>query len=324
VQDLSDFMTQAMGVQSVGSSQTDDPNVTVPPGGTIDTDGHIILTGNNGVDNRIQIDLSGMSMTYTDPVSGDSITEQVDMRWTEKQAAVGSGAITDSVVYDSLGTSLPLRLTMVLDQRNGTETTYRWFADSANNSSGTTAKIAVGTGTVTFDTSGNFKKAYEDTVNIYRDGFPTVNPLTFRLDFSRISGLATSADALAVTRQDGSAAGTLNSFIVGENGTITGVFSNGITRTLAQIRLARFANPSGLDQRGQNLYAVGVNSGLAVEGNPGSQGIGSVVAGASELSNTDIGASLIDLILASTMYRGNARVITTVQQMFDELMNLRR
>jgi flagellar hook protein FlgE len=213
---------------------------------------------------------------------------------------------------------------MVLDQRTGTETTYRWFADSADNSFGSTAAIAVGTGTVTFDTAGNFKKAYEDTVNVYRDGFPTVNPLTFHLDFSRISGLATDSDTLAVTRQDGSAAGTLTSFIVGEDGIITGSFSNGISRTLAQVRLARFANPSGLDQRGQNLYAVGVNSGLAVEGDPGSQGIGGIVAGASELSNTDIGASLIDLILASTMYRGNARVITTVQQMFDELMNLRR
>jgi len=97
-----------------------------------------------------------------------------------------------------------------------------------------------------------------------------------------------------------------------------------VTRDLGQIRLARFANPAGLEQRGENMYAPGVNSGLPVEGNPGEQGIGGIVAGAVELSNTDIGGNLIDLILASTMYRGNSRVITTVQQMFDELMNLRR
>jgi len=111
---------------------------------------------------------------------------------------------------------------------------------------------------------------------------------------------------------------------VGEDGRISGVFSNGITRSLGQIRLARFGNPTGLEQKGQNMYATGVNSGLPVEGNPGEQGIGSIIAGAVELSNTDVGSNLIDLILASTMYRGNTRVITTSQQMLDELLSIHR
>ena len=153
---------------------------------------------------------------------------------------------------------------------------------------------------------------------------PSTSPLEFELDFSEISGLAADEATLAVTRQDGSGPGTLTSFIVGEDGTIRGVFSNGITRDLGQIRLARFGNPAGLEQRGENLYSTGVNSGLPVEGNPGEQGIGSIIAGATELSNTDIGKNLIDLILASTMYRGNTRVITTSQEMLDELLALRR
>ena len=127
-----------------------------------------------------------------------------------------------------------------------------------------------------------------------------------------------------MARQDGSPPGTLTSFIVGEDGLITGVFSNGISRSLAQVRLARFGNPAGLEQLGQNLFATGVNSGLPIQGNPGQEGIGKVVAGAVELSNTDIGANLTDLILASTMYRGNARVITTTEQLFDELLALKR
>jgi len=322
VQDLIDFMTQALGIQSVGSSKVDGSTGTAAPGGSIDADGHIILTGNNGVENAIEIDLAGMTMTYVE--DGVTHTDTIDMGWTQKQEAVGTGAITDTVVYDSLGNALSLRITMVLESRSSSETVYRWFADSADNSSGSTAKIAVGTGTVSFDTSGNFLRANQDTVALYRDGYPTVNPLTFDLDFSEISGLSSKTNTLAVTRQDGSAAGTLSSFIVGEDGLITGVFSNGISRTLGQIRLARFINPNGLEQRGENLYASGVNSGLPIEGDPGTQGIGSIVAGAIELSNTDIGGNLIDLILASTMYRGNARVITTIQDMFDELMSLRR
>ena len=100
--------------------------------------------------------------------------------------------------------------------------------------------------------------------------------------------------------------------------------SNGISRDLGQMRLARFTNPEGLEQRGQNLYAQGVNTGLPIEGRPGENGIGTVVAGALELSNTDIGGDLVTLVLASTMYRSNARVITATQQLFDELLNLRR
>jgi flagellar hook protein FlgE len=148
--------------------------------------------------------------------------------------------------------------------------------------------------------------------------------LEFELDFSQISGLATPRSTVAVTRQDGSPPGVLSSFIIGEDGIIRGVFSNGVTRNLGQIRLARFANPAGLEQRGQNLFAEGVNSGLPIEGDPGQQGIGSIIAGALELSNTDIGGNLIDLIIASTMYRGNTRVISTVQQLLDELLALRR
>jgi len=102
------------------------------------------------------------------------------------------------------------------------------------------------------------------------------------------------------------------------------VFTSGVTRDLGQIRMVKFANPDGLVQKGQNNFAQGVNSGLPIEGDPGTQGIGSIVSGAVELSNTDIGKNLIELVLATTQYRGNARVITAAQQMLDELLNLRR
>jgi len=331
VQDLMDFMDEAMGIQPttadptvpIPQSETAVPGVFANPGGTVDTQGRITLTANNGVDNAIQIKLSGMSLTYTS--GGQSYTETVNLPFGSFQQAVGESAVTDTLVYDSLGIPLSLRITAVLENRNSTETTYRWFADSADNQPPSpSSAIAVGTGTITFDSEGSFKRATNSTVNIHRDGYPSIDPLVFSLDFSQISGLATAKSSLAVSRQDGFAPGVLTSFIVGEDGKISGVFSNGATRDLGQIRLVHFANPNGLEQRGQNLFAAGVNSGLPVEGDPGSQGIGSIIAGAVELSNTDIGGNLIDLILASTMYRANTRVITTAQQMLDELLALRR
>ena len=93
---------------------------------------------------------------------------------------------------------------------------------------------------------------------------------------------------------------------------------------LGQLVLARFSNPVGLQQRGNNLFSQGINSGLPVQGSPGENGIGSIVGGALELSNTDMGQDLVDLVLASTHYRANSRVITATQQLFDELLNLRR
>jgi flagellar hook protein FlgE len=72
------------------------------------------------------------------------------------------------------------------------------------------------------------------------------------------------------------------------------------------------------------MFGVGINSGLPIESDPGLAGLGQIKAGALELSNTDVGQNLIDLILASTHYRSNTRVITTAQQLLDELLNLRR
>ncbi|MCC6125573.1 MAG: flagellar hook-basal body complex protein [Pirellulales bacterium] len=327
VADLLDFMSESLGIQKrtgtngiPQSIDTADPDNKGPydPGASI-VDGVVNIVGNNGTFNAVDISLSGLQFV----TAGGKNT--VNMPFTKYQDAIGESTMTDFLVYDSLGTACNVRITADLESVSETGTVYRWFADSSSNQTPTDSPtIAVGTGTITFDGKGKFVSATNDKVTIYRSGTPAVSPLVFKLDFLNISGLGEKSSALQMKSQDGSAPGKLSSFIVGEDGRITGVFSNSIKRDLGQIRLARFSNPAGLQQKGQNLYASGVNSGVPIEGNPGQQGIGSIIAGAVELSNTDIGGSLTDLILASTMYRGNARVITTTQQLFDELLALKR
>lgn len=325
VLNLMDFMEEAMGIQIPPGLDSSHPipadSVTGwNPGGRVNTaEGRIMMVANTGVGNAIDVGLSGMILVHE-----DNSIENIDLPWSSYQSAVGESAVTDFIVYDTLGIPIAVRLTAVLESRTSTATTYRWYADSPDNDPATGVKIAVGTGLIQFDGEGNFVAATEETVSIDRRNVSSASPLEFELDFRQISGLATDNSTLAVSRQDGSGPGVLTSFIVGEDGRIRGVFSNGMTRDLGQIRLARFGNPSGLEQRGENMFAAGVNSGLPVEGNPSEQGIGSIIAGAQELSNTDIGGDLIDLILASTMYRSNTRVITTAQQMLDELLSLRR
>ena len=328
MQDLLDFMSQAMGIQTA----LDDPQNPIPtsinniPGETLPLvagatiqNGQIRFVSNNGVDNELSIDLSSFRLTTE---TGEVQTP--NLGFGSIQDPEGESAVADFVVFDTLGIAINVRVTAVLESLTDTSSVYRWFADASGNSPLTGADISVGTGLVTFDGEGNMIATTNDRVSIERRNLPSADPLEFSLNFGQVSGLASDNSSLAAARQDGSSAGTLNSFIIGEDGVIRGVFSNGVSRDLGQIRLARFANPVGLEQRGQNLFAQGVNSGLPVEGSAGEEGMGAIIAGAKELSNTDIGRNLIELVLATTQYRGNARVITAAQQLLDELLNLRR
>jgi flagellar hook protein FlgE len=323
------FLALASGIQTSMPGSTDPipdslnhipgESGTLTPGVSVTSDSRIRVVSNNGVSNAVDIPSSSFQMQVSD---GSTITP--NLGFSSVQDAVGESAWTDFIVYDSLGIPLDVRLTTVLQSRDSSCTTYRWFADCGENDpSGPDYRIAVGTGLISFDGEGNMIEADNPVINIERQDYPSVNPLVFNLDFSQVSGFATDTSTIAASRQDGSPVGTLTSYSVGEAGEIMGVFSNGISRTLGQIRLARFANPTGLEQRGENLYGLGFNSGLPVEGNPGDMGIGTIVAGALELSNTDTGANLIELLLASTQYRANSRVISTAQTLLDDLLNMR-
>jgi flagellar hook protein FlgE len=326
VQDLVDFMTAVFGIHTtaddplIPTSIDESTGSPVNPGGyVIGSDGTLRFVGNNGVSNAISIDNQAFTMTST-----TGVQTTPNLVFTSTQQAVGQSATTTFNVYDSLGIPLDLRVTTVLESTSDTATTYRWFAESPGNDTVTGIDVTVGTGLIQFDGDGNLVPGSDPIILIDRANIASTQPLEIALDFTNVSGLAAEQSSLNAAFRDGFAAGTLSSYIVGEDGVITGVFTNGASRTLGQVRLARFANPAGLEARGENLFALGVNSGLPIEGNPGENGIGELIAGATELSNTDIGKNLIDLILASTQYRGNTRVITTSQQLFDELLNLRR
>ena len=328
IQDLTNFMKDSLGIVS-DSGDANNPvaaskNLITGESGTLlpnsyFSNGAIRFVSNTGKDNEVSIDLTSFRIrdlngTITNP----------NLNFGSVQEAKGQSAVTDFIAYDSLGLPIRMRLTATLEERNDQQTIYRWYADSADNSVRGSKEIAVGTGLIRFDGNGNFVSSTNSTVAVDRFGLPSTKPLQFNLDFNNLSGLAAERASLAASRQDGSPPGVLTSYVIGEDGTVRGVFSNGISRDLGQIRLARFSNPGGLEQRGQNLFAQGINTGLPIEGRPAENGLGTISSGALELSNTDVGGDLVTLVLASTQYRSNARVITATQQLFDELLNLRR
>ena len=314
VQDLIDFIDQASGIQpSSADSQNPLPG---NPGGSVDTaNSSIQFVSNNGDPNAVSIGLSALQVVT--PTG----TQSVNLNFNTTQTAVGTGASTNVVVYDSLGDPLNVTINAVLQSTSASGTVYRWSADSGDNQPTTGNSIAVGTGEVEFDSQGNLVNVTQrPDIRSVAAAAPRM-PLQFNLNFSAVSGLSVSSSTLAASRQDGSATGTLSSFTIDGSGLITGVFSNGVTRDLGQVQLASFANDSGLQQKGQNLYAAGVDSGLPIVGTAGSAGTGSIVAGALEQSNTDIGQNLINLITASTEYRSSAQVISTVQTLYETLLS---
>jgi flagellar hook protein FlgE len=323
VGDLMRFFNQSLGIQTgsgiPNSKNAADPSTPYTPGAQI-IDGKITVVGNNGVDNDVTI--SSLALT---PDSGTK--EAVDLPFSQVQAGVGQSASTSFTVYDSLGIACPVTVTAVLQSTSSTATTYRWFADSTSNLTTGSAQVAIGTGLITFDGNGNVVSVVPNTISINRDGIASSKPLVITLNFDNVSGLAvTTGSSLSPASNgvDGFGPGTLTSYTISGDGVITGVFDNSAKRELAQIRLANFTNPNGLVQLGQNLYAAGVNSGSPQYGNPGEKGIGTIQSGSVELSNADVGSSLIDLILASTMYRSNTKVISTVQTMLETLLQLQR
>jgi len=144
----------------------------------------------------------------------------------------------------------------------------------------------------------------------------------FNMDLGAVAALATKSQNLHMIDQDGAGAGVLYDYSINNHGVIIGTFTSGVTRPLGQVLLAHFVNNEGLVQRGDNLFSVGANSGPPVIGVPGQGVFGAIKGNSLEMSNTDIGNELIDMISASAMYRANSKIVTTSNEMLATLLNM--
>ena len=125
-------------------------------------------------------------------------------------------------------------------------------------------------------------------------------------------------------RHSGATSCLLGAFSLGADGSVTGVFSNGRNRVIGQIAMASFSNPSGLEKVGGSFYRPTPNSGLAQIGVSGTGGRGSIAGGTLEMSNVDLAQEFTSLISAQRGFQANSRVITTADELLQELVNLKR
>lgn len=118
--------------------------------------------------------------------------------------------------------------------------------------------------------------------------------------------------------------GSLRNISIGADGVITGQFSNGVTRSLAQVVVADFTNAQGLMHESDSVYSQSANSGDPVFGRPGSQSTTTLQSGTLEMSNVDLAGQFTEMITTQRGYQANARVITTSDSLLQELVGLVR
>ncbi|HLR41973.1 MAG TPA: flagellar basal body rod protein FlgG [Pseudogracilibacillus sp.] len=118
--------------------------------------------------------------------------------------------------------------------------------------------------------------------------------------------------------------GDAQSFSVAENGIVNYVDAGGNTVEAGRIRLVNFANPEGLEKVGGNLYHASANSGEPVDGVPGEEGLGSLKPGTLEMSNVELAEEFTEMIVSQRGFQANTRIITTSDEILQELVNLKR
>jgi flagellar hook protein FlgE len=228
-------------------------------------------------------------------------------------------------VYDSLGTKHELKMVMWKTAPDK----WEWKFDKTGMDI-TAAGITevAGTHPITFKSDGSVDAAAGFVVpKVKFTPNSGAADVTLSLDLgTSVNGLSQFAgSSTAVMRdQDGYTNGTLQSFSIDATGTIVGSFTNGTTQPLGQVLLADFNNPAGLIRAGDNMYSVSPNSGSPVIGVASEGSTSSIASGALEMSNVDLAQEFTNMIVAQRGFQANGRVITTSDQMLQELVELKR
>ncbi len=148
-----------------------------------------------------------------------------------------------------------------------------------------------------------------------------VDPLQITLDFSSVTQFAADSTA-AIESQDGSPQGTLDDISIDGRGIIRGLFTNGVTLDLAQVLLASIPNEEGLIKVGDSMFQSSPNTGQPVLGEATERGRGAISSGTLELSNVDLATEFTDLIITQRGFQANSRVISTGDEVLNELVNI--
>lgn len=217
-------------------------------------------------------------------------------------------------IYDSLGNSHEMSTFFVKTGSNA------WNVHVTVDGAGVGGASALAfnsTGVLTTPASGKIATAPIVLTNGATSG------TTISIDLTGTTQFGNDNEVKKLT-QDGFTSGSLVAFAIGQDGVITGKYSNEQSNPLGQVVLSSFVNPNGLKSKGDNVWAETAASGQPLTGSPGAgTKLGALASGALEGSNVDLTAELVNLIIAQRTYQANAQTVKTQDQVMQTLMNMR-
>jgi len=261
---------------------------------------------------------------------------------------------TEFDIYDSYGNAHQLQMNFQKVVGNPNQWTVTVNVDPAA-AVGTETRVGLGTTdgvtntyTLNFDNMGTLQSITDSAGNVSNPEGEIIlqasfnvpdsnldeggNPYrqTFNLNLGTIGSMentitqSASASSTKANYQDGYKLGYLDNFKIDQSGTITGVYSNGSTRTIGKIAMASFTNQGGLEKQGDTMFAESINSGIANVGESGSAGKGKLISGTLEMSNVDLTEQLTDMIVTQRGFEANSKTIQTGDSMLETVLSLKR
>jgi flagellar hook protein FlgE len=295
------------------------------------TTGNITFSGQQSQANAteacvVHVNLNSSDTAYT----SDGFT-----LGTNDDSPSGYNESTTIRVYDNLGAAHDVTMYFVkVDNAGAVSWNVHHVITDPDDSSKLIDASAASPQVLTFGTDGSLTDDNSGTAIDFDLGGASDQSITF--DFGTGTGEANPgtgfdgttqfAAPFSVTSlsQDGFGAGTVSSLTIAEDGTISASFTNGQTRVVGQVALARFMDPSSLKKLGRNLFEETYESGQAVIANPETSGTGRVLANNLELSNVDLAKEFVKLISAQRAFQANSRIITATDSVMQELVNIIR
>ncbi|HOJ43378.1 MAG TPA: flagellar hook-basal body complex protein, partial [Syntrophorhabdaceae bacterium] len=275
-----------------------------------------ITIGASIADGTQTFEVTGFQYTYKTATSNPTTTSNY------------SSSIT---VYDSLGQAhvVNIYFRKAYEDAATGDSTWHWHAvlEAADAAKG--EDTLVDWGELVFNNKGTLMSGGDPVTVSFDFSQGAEKGQKIELIFGNRSGGGAStqypiASTTNFQTQDGYPPGVLQNVTVSQEGVISGHYSNGQIIDLYQITLANFNNPQGLQREGGNLFKETIASGPAYTNAPGSGGLGKINPNSLEQSNVDLATEFVKMIIAQRGFQANARVITSTDEILQELMNLKR
>jgi len=233
-------------------------------------------------------------------------------------AAPGTQYFSGLEVFDEQGNAIDLELTF---DKTGLD---EWTVSATYGDAQT--PLTLTDNVLQFGLDGELITPADFTMEIPTGQIPGVEEVTLTVGGTgerRVTQFA-GGSSIAATYQNGSAAGTLQSVRIGTDGVILGAYNNGLVRPIAQVALASFANPEGLERVTGSNWRISTNSGLPQIGVVRTGGRGIIAPGTLEMSNVDLAEEFTNLIRSQRGFQANSRVVTSSDELLQEIVNLKR